>query len=175
MKIWPIPNSYSNKIPALNSPGSFWENREDRYHCGIDIYAPDGSEVVSTEGGKVVDIGIFTSPEILSYWNLTKYVTIKIKNNFFLKYAELSEVIININQLLKPGQLIGYLGTVLNFKKITKESPRYIQKIKSENKPSMLHLEVYSSKPVENKNYLGGNWFGKIKSENLLDPTDYLK
>ena len=92
------------------------------------------------------------------------------ENNIFLKYAELSDIITNINKLLKPGQLIGYIGTVLNFKKITKESPGYIQKIKSENKPSMLHFEVYRSKPVENKNYQGGNWFGKMKSEKLIDP-----
>ena len=128
-----------------------------------------------TEEGKVIDIGIFTSPDLVSYWNSTKYVTIKNKKNLYLKYAELADVIVKVNQLIKPGQLIGQIGTVLKFKKINEKSPKYIQKIKLENKMSMLHFEIYNSKPNETKNYLGGNWFDKFKPDNLLDPIDYLK
>ena len=50
--------------------------------------------MISIEEGEVIDIGIFTSPEIVSYWNITKYVTIKGKNDYFLKYAELADVIV---------------------------------------------------------------------------------
>ena len=175
MKFWPVPNSYSKKIPTLPSSGSFWENRKDRYHCGIDIYATEGSDVISIDEGKVIDVGIFTSPDLVAYWNITKYVTIKIRDNLFLKYAELSDVIVKVNQLLRPGQLIGHVGTVLNFKKINEKSPKYIQKIKSENNPSMLHLETYNIKPNNTTEYLGGNWHNNRKPKNLLKPINYLK
>ena len=87
MKYWPAPDSYSKNIPYMGTPGSFWENRGDRYHCGIDLYGPEGSSVISIEEGRVIDIGIFTSPDKAPYWNITKYVTIKGKNDYFLKYA----------------------------------------------------------------------------------------
>ena len=76
---------------------------------------------------------------------------------------------------IKAGQLIGKVGLVLNSKKINKTSPDYIQKLKNKN-PSMLHLELYSNNPIKSHdNYLGGNWFGDKKPNNLLDPTEYLK
>ena len=63
LKYWPVPNSHSKIVPTAGSPGSFWEDRGDRHHSGIDIYAPEGSNVLSIEDGKVIDIGIFTSPD----------------------------------------------------------------------------------------------------------------
>ncbi len=174
MRYWPVPNSYSRNIPKNNAQGSFWEDREDRYHCGIDIYAPVGSEVKSIEDGTVLDIGIFTSSNKVSYWNKTKYVLIKNTDNIICKYAELGEVTVKIKESIKASQLIGYIGTVLNIEKITEESPLYIKKLKQNNVPSMLHLEIYNSKPRQNKRYLGGNWFGTTKPKILLNPTYYL-
>ena len=63
MKHWPVPNSFSNKIPVQGTSGSFWENRGDRHHCGIDIYAPANSEVLSITDGMVMDVGIFTTSD----------------------------------------------------------------------------------------------------------------
>jgi murein DD-endopeptidase MepM/ murein hydrolase activator NlpD len=174
MKYWPVPDSYSKDIPVDDASGSFWEDRGDGYHCGVDIYAPTGSDVLSIEDGEVIDIGIFTAPDKVPYWNITKYVIIKSRDNLFFNYAELADVIVKINQFVKAGQLIGHIGSVLDFKKINENSPKYIQKIKSENKPSMLHFEVYASKPFEAEDYLGGNWFGRNKPKNLLNPVDYL-
>ena len=57
-KYWPVPDSYSKYIPVNGNPGSFWEDRNDRHHCGIDIYAPIGSDVVSIEDGQVIETGI---------------------------------------------------------------------------------------------------------------------
>lgn len=39
----------------------------------------------------------------------------------------------------------------------------------------MLHFELYKSPPAETNDYLGGNWFGEMKPQDLLDPTDYLR
>jgi len=175
MKYWPVPNSNSKVIPRADSPGSFWEKRGNRRHCGIDIYAPKGSDVLSIEDGRVIDIGIFTSSDKIPYWNTTFYVLIKNKTNIVCKYAELGDVTVSVDELVEAGQLIGYVGLVLNIDKITENSPAYIQKIKKNGNESMLHFELYGSSPNQNKRYLGGNWFGDTKFEDLLDPTDYLQ
>lgn len=40
----------------------------------------------------------------------------------------------------------------------------------------MLHFELWKKYPATlNEKYLGGNWFAEEKTENLLDPTDYLE
>ena len=175
MKYWPVPNSYSKEIPTSNTPGSFWENREDRHHCGVDIYAPEGSEVLSVEEGKVIDIGIFTSPEIIPYWNTTYYVMIQNKTGHVCKYAELGIVTVNNHETVNSGQLIGHVGLVLNIDKITEKSPKYIQKLKKNKNRSMLHFELYNSIPKKSKMYSGGNWFERSKPDNLLNPATYLK
>lgn len=173
MKYWPVPESYSKVVP-YNSPGCFWEKRGDRYHCGIDIYADEGSAVLCIEDGTVVDEGVFTSPEKVPYWNLTRYVMIRNKTGLVCRYAELGDVKVKIGESIKAAQLIGNVGVVLNSEKITQDSPIYIQKLKENKYMSMLHFELYKSVPKKMENYLGGNWFGDVKPENLLDPTDYL-
>ena len=60
-EIFSLPKSYSKNIPNNNSPGSFWENRGDRHHCGVDIYPPPGSGIIAVENGEVIDVGLFTS------------------------------------------------------------------------------------------------------------------
>ncbi len=175
MKYWPVPNSYSKRIPKENSPGSFWEHRDDRYHCGIDIYASVGSKIISVYDGFVIEIGIFTDKKTTPYWNETKYIIIKNQDGFYCKYAELKEIEVKEKEFIKAGQLIGYIDLVLNNKKITKKAPSYIQKIKNSNNFSMLHFEVYNSMPIKNKKYLGGNWFSDKKPMHLLNPNNYLK
>lgn len=175
MRYWPVPDSYSKNVLADGAPGSFWENRGDRYHCGVDIYAPEGSKVLSVEDGKVIDVGIFTSPKTMPYWNTTYYILIQNKTGFICKYAELGDLTVYINKSVKIGQLIGHVGLVLNLDKINEKAPLYIQRLQKNKNESMLHFELYSSPPRLNKNYLGGNWFTSKKPENLLDPTDYLR
>ncbi len=172
MKHWPVPSSYSKIIPASGSPGSYWEHRGDRRHCGVDIYAPESSDVHSIESGTVIGAGRFTSPDRTSYWNETYYVLIRNESGLVCKYAELGHVKVKEGGHIKAGQLIGHVGLVLNGSKITPDSPEYIQKLKH---ASMLHFELYRSNPIEaNDAYSGGNWFSDTKPENLLDPGDYL-
>ena len=175
MKNWPVPNSYCNIIPSDGSPGSFWENRFDRYHCGVDIYAPQNSDVVSIDGGKVIDRGVFTSPEKVSYWNVTHDVLIETDSGLVCRYAELGGVTVNIGDKVKAGQLVGHVGLVLDTGKITDSSPEYIRKIKVNGSPSMLHFELWEAQVPDSVSYLGGNWFGGEKPQNLLDPTAYLE
>ena len=174
MKCWPVPNSYSKRIPKNGEPGSFWENRQDRFHCGIDIYAPKYSKVLSIKDGEVIDIGIFTSPVNLHYWNTTLYVIIKLKEGVYCLYAEQEDVEVNKGDLVKAGKIIGRVGQVLNKNKIGEDCPVYIQKLAEKEHSSMLHFELYKTLPVDSEKYLGGNWFEKDKPKWLLDPTEFL-
>jgi murein DD-endopeptidase MepM/ murein hydrolase activator NlpD len=163
------------KVPQKREAGSFWENRGDRHHCGVDLYAPENTEVVSVEGGIVAETGLMTSPEILPYWNPTYYVIIEQGRGLFCKYGELSGFIVKKGDEIEPGQLIGHVGMVLNSSKIDESCPLYIRKLKNRN-PSMLHFELWKNQPITtHRNYLGGNWFGEEKPENLIDPTGYLE
>jgi murein DD-endopeptidase MepM/ murein hydrolase activator NlpD len=174
MKYWPVPNSYSKKIPTIGLSGIFWEDRGDRHHCGIDIYAPEGSDVIAVENGETIDIGLFTSPLWVPYWNTTYYVLIKNTTGYICKYAELRDVNIYISEKISSRQLIGHVGQVLNSKKIIKKSPSYIKKLKGENKLSMLHFELQKIPLIKSEYYLGGNWYGSKKPRYLVNPVSYL-
>jgi len=174
IKYWPAPNSYSRNIP-INGPGSFAEDRGDRHHCGVDIYAPSGSDIVSIEKGIAIDIGIMTDPKIHSYWNTTYFVAIKNEERGIIcKYCEMLDVVIRVGDKVEAGQLVGHVGTVLNFDNIDEYSPSYIQKVKENGNSSMLHFELYKD-GIEVDGYSGGNWFDKEKPENLLDPSELLR
>lgn len=175
MKHWSVPASYQNSVPAIGLAGSFWENRGDRHHCGVDIYAKASSDVVSIEGGRVIGTEVFTSPEKVPYWNVTHDVLIETDSGLICRYAELGGVAVNIGDIVKSGELIGHVGLVLDINKITDSSPEYIRKLKERGSPSMLHFELWDAQVVDSDNYLGGNWFGVGKPQNLLDPTTYLE
>jgi hypothetical protein len=59
MKIWPLDTrnlekmelckKESVKIPPKGEAGSFWEDWGYRCHCGVDLYAPENTEVLSVE------------------------------------------------------------------------------------------------------------------------------
>ncbi len=170
---WPVPDSYSKKPPPPGDPGGFWENRGDRHHCGVDIYAPFGSEVRAVESGVVVNISVFTSPEIIPYWNKTFAVTVRSSFNYYFKYAEMNDVVVHQDQKLRAGQLVGHVGKVLNPSQIDDSSPDYIRRLNEQSQQSMLHFEVYRTNPSIS-HYCGGNYFSDGQPEHLMDPTPFL-
>lgn len=175
MKYWPVPESYSTKPPEKGVPGSFWENREDRHHCGVDIYAPKGSKVQAVEAGEILEVGQFTSPELTPYWNVTYYILIQIKNGWVSKYAELGEVLVKAGERVRGGQVIALVGSVLNPDQIGEGSPPYIRRLRENGNQSMLHFELYEEKPSSSEHYLGGNCFRERKPDGLLDAAAYLR
>lgn len=175
MRFWPVPDSYEKIPPLHGAEGSFWEDRGDRYHCGVDIYAPEGSDVLAIDDGQVMKVGVFTSPDEVPYWNVTYYLFVKHGDGLIVRYAELGDVTAEQKQFVKAGELIGHVGTVINAKKIQASSPGYIQRLKLNGRASMLHLELYRRLPGAEKDCLGGNVFTGTKPGNLLDPTGYLK
>ena len=153
---------------------SFWEDRGDRSHGGIDLYAPVGSPVVAIEDGTVTSAGIFTSPDRVSYWNLTWEVTIAHASGIYCRYGELVDITVGKGDRVAAGLVIGHVGEVLNLPLIGPGAPPYIRSLKEQGHGSMLHLEVFASVPGPAPEYLGGNWFSPERPANLLDPTPFL-
>jgi murein DD-endopeptidase MepM/ murein hydrolase activator NlpD len=175
MRCWPVPGSDRTKMSASGAPGCFWEDRGDRRHCGMDIHAPAGSDVVAVEAGDVLNVAPFTSPHALPYWNETYYVLIRHESGHFCKYAELGATAVVPGEPVEAGQVIGQVGMVLNDRAIGADAPLYIQKLKEGGLGSMLHFEVYRAMPTQLPYYLGGNLLGGPKPAELLDPAQYLK
>jgi len=174
MKVWPVPDSYSKDIPRNGEPGSFWEDRGDRFHCGIDIYAPEGSEVLAIQNGRVIDVGVFTNSDDYAYWNKSYFIIIKTPQNVIYKYAELGEVLVHVGDFTSAGQSIGIIGQVLNPEEISHTTPYYIHELIRQNKVAMLHLETYIAPITEVRPYIGGNFFGVSKPYSVLDPSLFL-
>jgi len=172
-KHWPVPDSESHTVPSPDDPGSFWENRGDRRHCGVDIYAPHGSPVRAIEAGKVLDTGIMTSKDILPYWNTTYYVLVQ-HGPQIAKYAELHDLAVSTGDKVDGGTIIGHVGTVIDHEAITEDAPAYIQRLSNWGDVSMLHFELYKARPAKTEAYLGGNWFDATQPEDLINPTEYL-
>jgi Peptidase family M23 len=157
---WPVPE-IPPRVPDAGEPGSFRENRGDRTHCGVDLYAPHGSIVVAAEGGTVAGTGIATSPKIRPYWNLTRSVTIASGGRRVWRYGELAAVLVREGDRVSGGQVIGTVGRVLNCGKVGTGSPPYIRDLCRRGATSMLHLELADRFLPEGKDCLGGNWFGR--------------
>ena len=174
MKFWPVPDSHNKTLPHSGDPGSFWEDRGDRNHCGIDIYAPRKSPVLAFDTGRIARMGIFTSPCDAPYWNLTYYLLIRHDDGLVSKYAELEEVLVKEGDVVRAGDMIGRVGSVLNPEKISANAPAYVQRLKENGHSSMLHFELYQGMPLPPHDYLGGNAFKPSRPLNLLDPKPFL-
>ena len=171
---WPVPGSHDQKIQSSGA-GFFWEDRGDRFHCGVDIYAPFGSNVKAMDDGLVVQTQLFTSRQMIDYWNDTFAVIIQHESGFVARYAEMHDVSVCVGERIKTGELLGHVGKVLQPSRITKESPVYIQKLKENENSTMLHLEMFDRFPFEIPKYLGGNTFQNERPDCLLDPTDFFQ
>jgi len=173
--IWPVPGSYEKKTPAMGEPGGFWEFRGDRHHCGIDIYAPRGSQVLAFEDGIVVDMGAFTSPGQVDYWNETFFIVLMLCSGLFARYAELDASVLENDDIISEGQCIGHVEQVLNPDKIDLRAPEYVRQLCRRRHTSMLHLEILAKYSQEIESYLGGNCFQGTMPDYLLNPAGYLK
>ena len=171
---WPVPASFSKTVPSTGNPGSFWENRGDRFHCGVDIYAPFGSDVVACDDGAVLKTELFTSPLWVDYWNDTFAVFIQHDCGLVARYAEMEKPAAKPGDSIRVGHVIGRVGRVLATDRITNFSPTYIQNLKTSGNPSMLHLEFFDRFPAEIPRYLGGNTFQNQRPDFLLDPGIFL-
>jgi hypothetical protein len=65
--IWPL-TDYKPAIPVGSHDGAFGTKRRFDMHTGVDLYCPDGAEVVTVEEGVIVGIEVFTGPRADSPW-----------------------------------------------------------------------------------------------------------
>lgn len=151
--------------------GTFLEQRGDRIHCGVDLYAPKKTPVFAVDNGKIYLTREFTNPKKIPYWNLTYEIMVQSESTYFFRYAELHSVFVKKNDVVSAGDVIGLVGQVLNPEKINQDHPGYIRRLAKEEKLSMLHFEMYQNIPIPSDNYLGGNWFGTHLPKGLCDPT----
>ncbi|MBX3042268.1 MAG: M23 family metallopeptidase [Candidatus Kapabacteria bacterium] len=172
MYCFPLLN-YHKLLPKTGS-GSFGEFRNDRIHTGIDLYAEFGTEVRAVLNGEVVETGVFTSPDMVDYWNKTYFAAIQHNDGKIFKYCEMGEIFISKGELIKSGHIIGEVGKVINVQMVSQEAPDYIKSLVMTNCCSMLHFEMYSGLPYFPENYLGGNIFSKKIPDNLLNPYEFL-
>jgi murein DD-endopeptidase MepM/ murein hydrolase activator NlpD len=173
-RYWPLPG-VARVIPTGGEPGSFWEDRGDRRHAGLDLYAPPGSPVVAVEDGRVVSTGIFTTPSLVPYWNTTHQATVAHGPGTYIRYAELGDLAVAAGDSIRGGDLIGHVGEVINQALVGPDAPGYIRELMERGTSSMLHLEVSTSPPGTDPRYRGGNWFTGEKPEGLVDPAQVLR
>ena len=158
-RVWlmfPIQES-SLALPSPGSGGEFGAVRKHDIHTGVDIYCPEGTEVVAVEAGVVVAVLPFTGPETdppSPWWNATEAVMIENSDEVLL-YGEV-QALVAVGDKVEAGQIIGKVVQVL---KNDKGRPM-----------SMLHFEMYAPgtrAPV---------WWqlGDPQPTNLLDPTPLL-
>lgn len=156
---WPLFEQLPH-VPISNSPASFAYKRSYYYHPGIDLYCPEGTEVLSIEDGVVINVEIFTGPEAIPvspWWNKTWGVLVEGKSGV-LGYCELKPMFyIKPGFKLKEGDMIGRIIPVLKRDK--------------GNGTTMLHFEKYKAGI---KNHV--TWhLEEDKPELLEDPTDLLR
>lgn len=99
------------------------------FHQGLDIQVPLGTEVKAAASGKVIKTG--KDDEI------GRYALLKGENGEMLRYANLAEVLVEVDETVKMGDLIGKTG-------------------ETEQKKSHLHFEVIENgRPVDPLGKLG--------------------
>lgn len=80
------------------------------FHNGIDIAAPIGTEVWAAEGGRVVANGNQDTYAACRGGAYGKFIVVEHENNLVTLYAHLSGFAVQAGDIVKRGQVIGYVG-----------------------------------------------------------------
>jgi len=158
--LYPMP-----PVPASRRhPGAFGVQRKHDIHTGVDLYAPHGCPVRAMCDGEVLAVEPFTGPSIdMPWWNDTKVIYIETIHHQVLAYGEI-ETLLSPGDMIKHGQIIGYVLTVL---KEYRGRPM-----------SMLHMEMYQGMAgsiIRSTEPFWDIWEHPNKRPKYLqDPTYYL-
>jgi len=74
-----------------------------KFHKGIDIQAPTGTKVLASADGKVIKAEYSTG---YGY-----HIIIEHNEQYTTKYAHLSKITVDVNDLIKEGDIIGKVGS----------------------------------------------------------------
>ncbi len=145
------------ELPIKDHPGSFAYVRKNHIHEGIDFYCEENDPVYALEDGLIVDIKVFTGEKVGSpWWNETEAVFVQ-HQDFCINYGEiLSNKDLKIGDIIRAGDLIGNVKTVLK---------------KDKGRPmNMVHIEMYEKHIKTSVD----SWnLNSLKPNGLLDPTNY--
>ncbi len=169
---YPVPMAYHDELPQSDSCGVFGADRGDRTHAGVDVYAAAGASVCAALAGVVLEVAEFSSPAINGYWNRTFQVIVD-HGGFYLRYAELGDVVVQAGQRLQVADMLGVVGQILESGRVTATAPTYIRNLVQQQRTSMLHLELWMEPPCSSEEYSGGNFFGALP-ESVCDPAPLL-
>lgn len=153
---WPL--RQFSEVPLAPHPGSFGAVRKYDIHTGVDLYCPEGTEVLAAEPGVVLRIEPFTGTAAGSpWWHDTMAALIEGASGV-LVYGEIEprpDLVPGLE--VEEGQVLGVVRTVLR---------------KDKGLPmTMLHFELFE------KGYRGDTqWWrhGESQPSGLLDPTSLL-
>lgn len=147
--------AHQTGLPLPPHPGAYGIRRANHAHEGCDLYAPQGTPVLAVEAGEVVQVQLFTGPEVGSEWWLTTYAVWVEGPSGVVLYGEVAPHV-KVGQKVLAGEI---LGVVIRVLRKDKGRPR-----------SMLHLELHVPGSREAPEWLD---FAD-KPAVLRDPTPYL-
>lgn len=126
-----IDNINIKDIPTSDMPGGFGYIRKFDIHTGIDIYCAENTPVYAIRDGIVVNIEDFTGVDSnppTPWWYDTQSILIEDSTNVIC-YGEISVNNLKIGDIIRKGDVIGYIKQVLK---------------KDKGLPMcMLHVELY--------------------------------
>lgn len=150
-----MPAGYTGIPLGDDHPGAFGYRRANHRHEGVDLYVPEGTEVVAVEPGVVVAVIPFTGQHAQPsspWWHDTWAVLVEGPTGVVV-YGEVTPAV-QVDDLLEASQTIGHVKQVL---------------VNDKGRPmSMLHLELH--KPGTRDAF---EWLD-ARPESLLDPTSEL-
>lgn len=173
MKSWPLPNSYADTLPSDGDRGSYWEDRQIGFNCGIDLFCPSNSDVFLIESGTVLNISTFTQKNELHCFENTLQCVIKC-NSIIYKYCFLTNINLELGQKVESGSKIGVCGNSIDIEKIKDTDPFYLREIAHTNHISLLHLELLKAPIMEVRPYNYGNFLGESRPNSLINPVLFL-
>jgi murein DD-endopeptidase MepM/ murein hydrolase activator NlpD len=145
---WPVPK-WLSKYNYHHAPRSFGANRDHgkRQHAGCDLYAPEGSPVVSIANGVVMDV--------YEFYGKADAVEINHGALGIIRYGELiASDDIDKGSLVKPGTPIGKIARLVGI-----------------HVHPMLHFEMYTGKGSGKLTVRGNSYH---RRSDLIDPTAFL-
>ncbi|MCS7213515.1 MAG: M23 family metallopeptidase [Candidatus Calescibacterium sp.] len=97
--LWPVKGRITSGFGYRVNP----VDGEYQFHSGIDISAPEGTPVLSSASGKVVEVAA-------NHLN-GLYVRIRHINGIYTTYAHLRKVFVSKGDYVKKGEIIGLVGS----------------------------------------------------------------
>jgi phosphopantothenoylcysteine decarboxylase len=151
-------------IPVGKHLGAFGAFRKHDRHCGVDLYCPEGTQVMAVEDGTIVSIEDFTGPAAgCPWWMDTKCIKIEGPSGIIC-YGEIAPYTwVSVGKRVRKGAPIATVIPVLRPGKKRDDIPGHSR--------SMLHMQIYT-RGSTHKDYDWG--MHTEMPSNIIDPTPLL-